>query len=103
MIQPKDVSALDAAFPTSVRDYLPAYRDVPDEYKHGDNPYAKFISLWFFTGADLSRLVARDGIDADAALRHLKYCMGSWEPKHEHKEAGCAMLLHEWFTIKEAK
>lgn len=97
-MQPKEVSALDMAFPTSVKGYLPVYKDVPDEIRRG--PYADFISKWFFVGEDLSCLVARDGVDRDKALRHIQYCMGSWEPKHEHKEAGCAMLLHEWFTIK---
>jgi hypothetical protein len=32
--------------------------------------------------------------------------MSSWEPKHEHKEAGCAYLLSEFFddvNYKKAK
>ena len=52
---------------------------------------------WFFRGAKLGKLTPKNGIDAQAAIRHVRYCMGSWEPKHEHKEAGCAYLLSLWF------
>jgi hypothetical protein len=36
-------------------------------------------------------------MEAQAAMRHVQYCMRSFEPKHEHKEAGCAYLLSLWF------
>lgn len=37
------------------------------------------------------------GVDRYKALRHIHYILGSWEPKHEHKEAGAAFLFNEWF------
>ena len=39
----------------------------------------------------------KEGVDTKKALRHVKAVLGSWEPKHEHKEAGVAFLLNEWF------
>lgn len=58
--------------------HLPKYEDVPD----------------------LSRLKPRDGVDRDMALRALQACLCSFEPKHEHKLAGAAMLLEEWFELE---
>jgi hypothetical protein len=101
VLEPREISDVQMAFPTSVKDFLPDYADVPEEFKDWQgNEYLDFISAWFFTGADASRLVAREGVDRDKALRHIRYCLGSREPKHEHKHAGCAYLLAQWFTIK---
>lgn len=50
----------------------------------------------------MKRLTARPGVDRDKALVAIKAALGSFEPKHEHKEAGCAFLLHEWFELAEA-
>jgi len=45
-----------------------------------------------------------DGIDQNKALRHIKAILGSFEPKHEHKEAAAAYLLSLWFkSVKYAK
>ena len=35
--------------------------------------------------------------DTNKAIRHLKAILVSYDPKHEHKEAGVAFLLSEWF------
>ena len=51
------------------------------------------MSEWFFYGLKDAQFVPNEGIDKGEALRHLGYIMGSWEPQHEHKEAGCAYLL----------
>lgn len=42
-------------------------------------------------------LTAKPGVDAHKALRAIKAVLGSYEPKHEHKEAACAFMLSEWF------
>ena len=98
---PQDVTDLDIAFPTSVDHLLPDYAAVPAEFKgFRDEPHVEFVEHWFFHGADVKRLSPKPGIDASKAIRHLRVCMGSWEPKHEHKIAGVAYLLSLWFTLE---
>ena len=83
-------------------DHLPAWNDIPDEFKRSDNPYCRFIGQWFFLGLtpdDLARLRAREGVDRDKALAAIAAPVGSFKPKHQHKEAGCAYLLCEWFEL----
>jgi hypothetical protein len=94
--KPKQIDGIQAAFPTSVEDFLPDYGAVPDEFKSRHNKWVKLVSRWFFSGLKGAQFKWKDGIDGDTALRHLKYCMGSWEPKHEHKEAGVAYLMSLW-------
>lgn len=96
---PVDVSGADMAFgPRSMARMMPSYAelcalDVPSEWQ-------SFVGGWFFRGLKaevVDALKARDGIDKSAALRHVRSVLGSWEPKHEHKELGCAYLMHLWF------
>lgn len=96
---PKPVDDVALAFPTSTRDFLPPYAEIPQEFKdwNGPNKWVRLVNDWFFRGVKLGKLTPKKGIDAQLALRHVRYCMGSWEPKHEHKEAGCAYLLSLWF------
>lgn len=98
-ILPRRVTDADLAFPTSTRDFLPAYDEIPAEFRRIDsaNKWSRLVSDWFFAGVKLGKLTPKDGIDAQSALRHVGYCMRSWEPKHEHKEAGVAYLLSLWF------
>lgn len=96
---PKEIDRVNGAFPTSVEGFLPPYGSVPDEFKHGHgNKWAELVSRWFFRGLPKgTEFIPVEGIDKDKALRHVKYCLGSWEPKHEHKEAGVAYLMSLWF------
>ena len=56
------------------------------------------VSRWFFSGLPKeTRFVPKTGIDEAAAKAHLRAILASFEPKHEHKEAGCAYLLSKWF------
>lgn len=104
------VNRLDVAF--GKIDHMPNYYDIPDDFKKMSNPYVSAVSDWFFNGAkglrngieiNGTKFVARDGVDAMKALAAIRAILGSFEPKHEHKEAGCAYLLHEWFEIKQPK
>lgn len=82
--------------------HLPAYAIIPDRFKRSVDPYAQFISNWFFDGLkadDMARITPRQGVDRDRALVAIKAILGSFEPQHEHKEAGCAFLLHQWFDL----
>lgn len=89
--------------------HLPKYDEIPQEFKgYGGNAYVRAVSHWFFRGGEKSdngvtidgkRFVARAGVDANKALGAIKAILASWEPKHEHKTAGAAFLLSEWFEV----
>ena len=91
---------MDIAFPASVLHLMPAYEDIPAEYRdmNGRTTWQKLVTDWFFRGVRDLRIDWRDGIDSDKALRHIKCILGSFEPKHEHKEASVAYLLSLWAT-----
>jgi hypothetical protein len=102
--KPVDVTKLDVAFGGEMAYLLPPYAQIPNEFKeHNGNQWTKWQSDWFFNG--LKQLpVAKPGIDALAAMRHLGAIQGSWAPKHEHKSAGVAYLASLWFEApSEAK
>ena len=93
-----EVFDLDIAFPANVSHLMPAYEDIPREFKHGSGKWNRLVSDWFFCGLKNLQLVPKDGTDQTKALRHIKAIIGSFEPKHEHKEAACAYLLSQWFS-----
>ena len=84
--------------------HLPKYEDIPAEFKRDRNPYARFVSDWFFRGRtkqDLARLTPKPGVDRPKALAAIQAVLASFEPSHEHKEAGAAYLLSQWFDLAE--
>ena len=98
---PQDVSAPLYAFPARVvGTLLPEWDSIPDEFKgHGRTAWNEFVDLWF-TPSGLPEDAAfhgRPGIDAEKAFRHLSTCMRSFQPKHQHKMAGCAYLASCFF------
>lgn len=98
--KPSEVSDLDMAFPASVVKLMPAYDQIPEEFKRARNAWAQWQEDWFFGG--LKKFPApRDGIDRSAALRHLSCIQRSFEPKHEHKAAAVAYLASKWFSATE--
>ena len=94
--KPFQLDALRVAFPASVKDLMPAYEDIPAEFKRFPGTvWNKWQAEWFYKGLN-GFPKAKPGIDQDAALRHLEAIQGSWEPKHEHKEAAVAYLASLW-------
>ncbi|MDR6884875.1 hypothetical protein [Bacillus sp. 3255] len=103
---PVDVNGLSIAFGGDMSKLLPAMSDIPKEFKEGRTKWNDLVGTWFYRGLKNTQFKPKDGIDKNKALRHVKAIMGSWEPKHEHKEAGCAYLLSEFFedvTYEPAK
>ena len=94
-----EIDAVTAAFPASVRDLMPKYEDIPAEFKRGLTPWNKLVSTWFFCGLKSLDLTPKDGVDKDKAIRHVRAVMGSFEPKHEHKEAAVAYLASRWLDL----
>lgn len=103
VIQPQDVSDVEIAFPASVRHLMPDYADIPKAFKDHHNPYVKTVSNWFFNGLPKGTITPKAGVDGSKALRHLKCILGSFEPKHEHKEAAVAYLMSLWFDLSAAR
>lgn len=93
----QEVSDLDIAFPAEVMHLLPPYEAIPEQFHSLGDPWHRFASDWFVYGLKEVLIEPREGIDTSKALRHLRAIMGSFQPKHEHKIAGCAYLCDLWF------
>lgn len=97
-----DVDDVTLAFPARVvGTLLPAWGEIPDEFKQAGNQWCQLAERWFFRGLGGSAFYPKPGVDPKKAVRHVSACLGSFEPKHEHKEAGCAYLLATFFERVE--
>jgi hypothetical protein len=74
---------------------IPPYRAILDYPRKRE--LEDLVDRWFFRGLKNLKTKPRDGVNVDDALAHIEYVMRSWEPKHEHKTAGVAFLIDEWF------
>lgn len=91
---PVDVSDVDVAFPASVIGrLLPTMAEIPSQFNNYNNEWTGKAGKLMFTGGTVD---LKEGIDRAKAFRQLKACLGSFEPKHEHKEAGVGYLLSLW-------
>jgi hypothetical protein len=96
--KPTAVADADVAYPTRVAEMMPKYEEIPAEFRtHRSNKWVQMQQDWFFRGLTNAKWTPKPGIDQRAALRHLAVIQGSWEPKHEHKEAAVAYLASLWF------
>jgi len=98
---PVEVSQLDMAFGGAggLEKYMPAYADIPKEFKGWNGKWQDVQSKWFYTGLpEGTKFIAKEGVDVTKALRHLKTVQGSFQPKHEHKTAAVSYLMSLWFT-----
>lgn len=89
------VSTVDMVFPT-----LPTNKELLLEaknrgYYNGNTPYNKLFSTLFFSGGKVKFKTNVDQEFSNNAWNYVRCFMGSWEPKHEEKEAICAMILSE--------
>jgi hypothetical protein len=99
MIPIQEVTQLDLAFSGSKGlELLPPWEKIPEEFKQGHTKWNTLFNDWFFSGLrEGAVFFPKEGIDKAKALRHLRCCMTSYALQHEHKEAGVAYLLSEWF------
>jgi len=98
----EDISDAMLAFPADVADMMPAMKDIPEKYRYGNTPANGFVAKWFFSGLKNPRFYPREGVNAQKAFNHLQCILGSFQPKHEHKDAAVAFLLDEWFEKYES-
>ena len=90
-----NVSGIDMVFSTF--NTIPELLEEAKErgFDGGNTPYNKLFSKLFFDGG---KIRFKKNLDEDFKARAWPYCrsfMGSFDPKHEHKEAICAMLMSE--------
>lgn len=97
-ILPVQVSGLDIAFGGNVRNLMPPMEEIPAEFtKFNGTKWNRVFGDFFYYGAKDIKWIAKEGIDSTAASRHVRAIIGSFEPKHENKEAACAYLMSLWF------
>ncbi len=96
--KPTEAMGLDLAFPAHViGKFLPPEDTIPEEFKDTHNKWNALVSHFFLNGTKGAEVAFKDGIDPSKALRHIFTCLRSFEPQHEHKEAGVAYLMSLWF------
>jgi len=98
--KPWPVDPITVAFPAEALSRMPNWETIPEEFKdrYSDNKWRRFVADWFFHGIIALKIDLKDGIDKDIAWSHLQSIIGSFEPKHEHKEAAVAYLASLWFN-----
>jgi len=96
-MSPHLLTAIDQAFPATVKHLMPPYDEIPSEFKQFRNKWVLIFQDFFYFGAKNIQWKAKAGVDEKAAVRHVRTIMGSYEPKHEHKTAACAYLMSLWF------
>ena len=82
--------------------HLPAIIDIPEEFDmhDGDSKWIAVVETWHKQGLTpevIKTLTPKPGVDTTEALMAVSAILRSWMPQHEHKIAGCAYLMSEWF------
>jgi hypothetical protein len=102
LMRPKVLSDVEVMFPASISDLMPPMKSIPEEFlRRSTNKWSQLFNDWFYRGIRNLKLTPKENIEINVALRHIKAIMGSFEPKHEHKEAAVAFLMSEWFEDVE--
>lgn len=101
MIEVPTVDGLDVALGNAK--HLPKRERIPKEFWDRDNAFNELASLWFFSGLEANVLAAKQGVTQSAAMAAIAAILRSFDPSHEHKIAGTAYLISEWFEIRKPK
>lgn len=96
-MKPVKVTDVDLAFGGKTDKLLPAMEDIPDEFKTDSSKWNQVVSDWFYRGLQGAVWTPKEGVNSADGIRHIQAIMASFQPKHEHKFAGCAYLLNEFF------
>lgn len=97
------LEGLDMAFSTIRTDPKLLAEAKERGFYNGDTDYNGLFSDLFFSGG---KVEFKKDVDEDFKAKAWPYCrafMGSWEPKHEEKEAICAMLMSELLVAPKKK
>lgn len=102
--KPTPINDATLAFPANAEtDLMPPYQECLDGLDGlSDKDRKKWIEFqrsWFYSGlSEKTEFHCKEGIDGETAYRHLRAVQGSYQPKHQHKEAAVAYLCSLWFT-----
>jgi hypothetical protein len=80
---------------------LPGFSLIPEEFVKSSTKWNRLFNDMFFCGLASIQLFPQEGVDLVKAQRHIKALMKSTDPKHEHKEAGVAYLMSQYFEDAE--
>ena len=97
---PVEIDRITQVFPARIMHLLPPYDEIPKEFKDWNSKsfWNRFFNDMFFAGLkDDLKLMPKPGIDPAKAWTVIRTICASFEPKHEHKEAGVAYLMSLWF------
>lgn len=93
-ITPKELDKLDyEGIALGTTKLLPTISQIPQEFKDRHTKWNKLFSDWFYNGLSELTVIPKENIDKNKALAVISAHMRSWEPKHEHKEAGVAYMM----------
>jgi len=97
-----EVTGLDLAFSTLKTNKKLLEEAKKRNFYNGNTPYNKLFSKLFFEGG---KVQFKKDLDEKFITKAWNYCrcfMRSWEPKHEEKEAICALIMSEILLPKLA-
>ena len=101
-MNPQPVTNVELCFPSRVAHLMPPMAEIPLEFRrHNGTRWNVFFNTWFYSGASIKGFIPKPGVDEKLAWRHIQTIAGSFEPRHEHKEAAIAYLLSLWFEMGE--
>jgi hypothetical protein len=89
------MTAIDMAFPTASTDPLLLKEAKERGFYNGHEKGNEMFNQLFYSGG---QVVFKKGISeefANDAYSYLRGFIGSWAPKHQEKEAICALILSE--------
>lgn len=100
---PQEVSDTEIAFGGDIEKLLPNMDDIPQEFHdafhNGNNKWVRFVSdIFYGQNGEKWEIDTKDDIDVHLAARHIMAILHSFQPKHEHKIAGCAYLLSQFYN-----
>lgn len=75
---------------------LPKWERIPDTYK-GGSKWAMLAKDWYVNGLNHVTFKLKPGIDQEKALLHIQAIFAAPSLRPEHKVAGAAYLLAQWF------
>jgi len=84
----------------SVFNIIPAYRDIPEQFKMKQTIFNNLFHQWSFSGLSNLKMTAREGVDPKKAMAHIEFLMKVSVDvlRYDHKEAVVTYLLDQWFT-----
>lgn len=101
-VTPEEMASIsDAERAFSTERLLPAWEDIPEDFKRG-NLYTRVASALFYE-QELPdcEIEMKEGFDPQTLWRAVGAHLGSFGPKHDHKIAGVGFMIAQAATLIE--